>query len=145
MIEKDILEDIVPYQQSFDLKELGFNESCLAFYEHGNEIIKFVGVPQRYNDPKLLKLRDFCAPTYSQVFKWILEKHNLDYALLPESSSRHKLLERTYNVVIFRFIINLNVQSEILRDVNGNIVRFISRRNAELECLKKMIEIIKEK
>lgn len=55
------------YNQSLAIKELGFNEPCLGFYDkfYNNEIV--YGYSEGNNG----------APLKSQVFEWFREKHNL--------------------------------------------------------------------
>lgn len=123
-------KEFIPYDLYLDLKKLGFEEKCLSY-------------PVSTKDASGRSWTSVLnAPLYQQVFRWFREKHDLDYAILPELNSGHKLLTRTYNVTLFMYNMNMNVQSEILR-VNGEIARYIKREEAELACLKKLIEIIK--
>jgi hypothetical protein len=113
------MKDFVPYKYAFQLRHLGFDEQCFML-----------------NDTK--------TPLFSQAFRFFREKYDLDYSLLPESSSGYKLLDRTYNIVIYKYYVNMNVQAEIVR-IDGKIARYNKREEAELACLKKLIEIAKTK
>jgi hypothetical protein len=142
-----MIKEFIPYEQALDLKELAFDEPCFTSYNgrfldfkiwnddgcEASQINVNMNVGQCPN-----------APTFSQAFRWFREKHDLDYALLPESSSGYRLLDRTFNIVIYKYYMNMNVQSEIIK-INGEIVKYVNKDNAELECLKKLIEIVKEK
>jgi len=134
------MKDFIPYEQALALKELGFDEPCFKYWV------------QTYNDThtwmdlhnKALNDDDCKAPLYQQAFRWFREKYDLDYSLLPESSSGHRLLDRTFNIVIYKYYMNMNVQAEIVR-IDGKIARYNKREEAELACLNKLIEIVKNK
>jgi hypothetical protein len=122
--------EFIPYEQSVKLKELGFDEPCIAFYEPGNKQVQVVGVEQRYNNPELLRMEDFCAPTFSQAFRWFREKHGL-VGIIKFGTN-----DFTYNVYNEDGMGLLTKES---LNFNGNY------EEAELECLKKLIEIAKNK
>jgi hypothetical protein len=120
--------EFIPYEQSVKLKELGFDEPCIAFYEPGNKQVQVVGVEQRYNNPELLRMEDFCAPLYQQAFRWFREKHGL-VGIIKFGTN-----DFTYNVynedgmgLLTKESLNFNSTYE----------------EAELACLKKLIEIVK--
>ena len=138
-------KEFVPYQPSLDMKELGFDEPCFSYYKNDqlSEILEEVINSKMRNVNN--EIDDYIsAPTFSQAFRWFREKYDLDYSLLPESSSGHRLLDRTFNIVIYKYYMNMNVQSEIFR-IDGKIATYNKREEAELECLKKLIEIVKRK
>ena len=121
--------EFIPYEQSLELKELGFDEPCIAFYEPGNKQVQVVGVEQRYNNPELLRMEDFCAPLYQQAFRWFREKHGL-VGIIKFGTN-----DFTYNVynedgmgLLTKESLNFNSTYE----------------EAELACLKKLIEIAKK-
>jgi hypothetical protein len=56
-------KEFVPYQQALELKELGFDEPCLMYYDYLCTLVES-GVYE-------------CkAPLYQQVFRWFREKYN---------------------------------------------------------------------
>jgi len=122
--------EFIPYTEALKLKELGFDEPCMAFYELNNREVMVVGVNQRYNDPSLLTITDFCAPLYQQAFRWFREKYRLD-------GKPEYFLNDWYC-----FIINDMKEEDTSRRL---FTEFPSYEQAELECLKKLIEIVKEK
>jgi len=121
--------EFIPYTEALKLKELGFDEPCMAFYELNNREVMVVGVNQRYNDPSLLTITDFCAPLYQQAFRWFKEKYRLD-------GKPEYFLNDWYC-----FIINDMKEEDTSRRL---FTEFPSYEQAELECLKKLIEIVKE-
>jgi hypothetical protein len=130
--------EFIPYEQALELKELGFDEPCMAFYEPGNEEVQIVGVEQRYNDPKLLRLKDFCAPLYQQAFRWFREKYNLN-----------GILNHYPNTKLWDFSVHDLTWSgkEFIEHVKkeDRSVKYSTYEEAELACLKKLIEIAKNK
>jgi len=123
-------KEFIPYKQALELKELGFDEPCMAFYEPGNKEVKVVGVNQRYNDPSLLTVTDFCAPLYQQAFRWFREKYGIMYTV-------HNNIENWKNTFHGAYSkINSNYESDYTDD-------YTTYEEAELACLKKLIEIVK--
>jgi hypothetical protein len=121
-------KEFIPYQQALALKELGFDESCFGWY---------VGLGDSKEDPfKLVQIQSekgqfewtdnvYHAPTFSQAFRFFRKKYDL-----------YSYIEGAYPW--FRFYIN----SENDRYEGYKHLLF---EEAELECLKKLIEIVKEK
>ena len=127
------MKDFVQYEETLELKQLGFDEPCLGWFASDKTLVK-----------EVTEKTDFTlAPTYSQAFRLFREKYDLDYSLLPESSSGHKLLTRTFNIVIYKYYMNMNVQAEVVR-MDGKIARYNKREEAELACLQHLIKIVKE-
>jgi predicted AlkP superfamily phosphohydrolase/phosphomutase len=119
-------KEFVPYELALRMKQLGFDEPCIAFYEPNNKEVMVVGVPQRYNDPSLLYLKDFCAPTYSQAFRWFREKNDLYYTI--EGSKKYGFAF---------FIYYENDDKDELKSKE-----YFTYEEAELACLEKLIEIV---
>jgi hypothetical protein len=145
-------KEFIPYQEALELKQLGFDEPCFGKWLSSlqsnwkdYELILEMGMNEEFEDNRnVYLLQGACsAPTYSQAFRWFREEHDLDYSLLPESSSGHKLSTRTFNIVIYKYYMNMNVQAKIVR-IDGKIARYNKREEAELECLRKLIEIVKQ-
>jgi len=107
-------KEFIPYEQALALKELGFDEPCVAIFGRNNELSVDDGFYKQENYHKDTVL----APTYSQAFRWFREKYNLreQYGVFP------------HHTIITKYLID------------GN-----NEENAELECLKKLIEIVKKK
>ena len=116
-------KEFIPYELALELKELGFDEPCMAFYEPNNKEVMVVGEPQRYNDPSLLRLKDFCAPLYQQAFRWFREKQFI--------------MSYIYYDVEYKFCFCIGY--------NDKIKGFKTYEEAELACLNKLIEIVKNK
>jgi hypothetical protein len=111
-------KEFVPPQESSELKELGFNEPCLKFYAAGKLVL---GLDTENGDTNS-KINGYnplyvSAPTFSQAFRWFREKYNLkeQFGVFP------------HHTIMFNYIIGGGKEEE-----------------AELACLRKLIEIIKE-
>lgn len=105
----------VPYEESLELKELGFDEPCFG-YRDGCGYLMIKPTPHCV----------ISAPTFSQAFRWFREKYKL------QSYIRHECSDVEY---YYDFVINEDVY-DVIKD---------TYEEAELECLRKLINIIKEK
>ena len=115
-------KEFIPYEQALALKELGFNEPCFAWYVSESYGLEYGEVI------KSDLIRDgIVAPTYSQAFRWFREKHNIDsYHIEPTNN----MFGNFYGVLGLR-----------TATFNGG---FKTYEEAELACLKKLIEIVKK-
>lgn len=124
-------KEFVPYEQALELKELGFDEECLAYY-YNNETLYGVGVS--YNRFQTLKNKEGkhpMAPTYSQAFRWFREKYQGKIWI----NISHQISFNEFEVNI-DFAKNGFVTTEFEETFN-------SYEEAELACLKELIEIVK--
>lgn len=124
-------KEFVKYEQALALKELGFNESCLAFYN-----LRGMGLNEKFNlkprSSQYVDVKDLIAlaPTYSQAFRFFREKHGLYVDLFVDD-------DKTFGFMISYFMPPNRVDKPIQR-------RYKIYEEAELECLKKLIEIVKK-
>ena len=122
-------KEFAPYEPSLELKELEFDEPCFGFYYPNGKLIEMhtTGFP---DDRKYCVL----APLYQQAFRWFREKHELVHRI-----------DRDGGWWICT-ILNLYDEKE-----QGTIEIHIehcypdSYEEAELACLIKLIEIVKNK
>jgi hypothetical protein len=117
-------KEFIPYEQALELKELGFNELCL-FYYADNEALRIYHQSEIYDDL-------VGAPLYQQAFRWFREKHNLKGGILyigglkPETTWWDIYVVGHYNI-----------------EYNEMEMKYQPYEEAELDCLKKLIEIVK--
>lgn len=155
-------KEFVPYDEALALKKLGFDEPCVAEYFH--KILTFyyntkrsVEIESKWVEETLKqatftnsipnhfdKEKACSAPTYSQVFKWFRNTHQLFHEIGIDQTTYPK-----YAFDITRFIGNPNDLTErewgwepIPADKNWCLYR--EYEEAELACLKKLIELIKK-
>ena len=129
-------KEFVPYEQALALKELGFDEYCLGLYSYAsrNTIDMQHVIHTCKASSKLIWMR-VPTPTFSQAFRWFREKYNEHTILIPYCDSSGKVLSYRFEIV---------VQDYNLDDFESECKDY-TYEEAELECLKKLIEIIKEK
>ena len=122
-------KEFIPYEQALVLKELGFDEKCLGLYKFSNLTLEY---PYLTNTGLVnSNLEKYCsAPLYQQAFGWFREKYGYDVSI-------KKCRPTEYKFVI--------TQSFVENDYYFIDYPFPSHENAELECLKKLIEIVKRK
>ena len=151
-------KEFAPYEESLALKELGFDEPCFAYFYHHQEYKILFDNPNQARDYNSIKIdvgsifdhdkekvkkgleslgdsvsRITSVPLYSQAFRWFREKHNL-YQYIEPSFDCIKLGYQNYS-----WLIKLRERVFIK---NGT---FKTYEEAELACLKKLIEIVKNK
>jgi hypothetical protein len=119
-------KQFVPYKQALALKELGFNEPCLGYWN----IDPYLPKPT-FNIGKVFD-HEWClpAPLYQQAFRWFRDKYLLDSIIQPTYSTKYQ-----YRVI--------KTKVQVYGDYMGK--EFSSFEEAELECLKKLIELVKSK
>jgi hypothetical protein len=118
-------KEFIPYEQALALKELGFNEPCLAQYKkyEVGEAKLDIGFSKNELIMQFHKLSKFCtAPLYQQAFRWLLVLVNKD-----------ELFSNKWSISY-----NEDYYSLFLGGCNMGVFE------EELACLKKLIEIVKE-
>ena len=124
-------KEFVPNEQALALKELGFDtDDYFGFWN----LFEYSGewkLDSRIHRDSLDYIE---APTFSQAFRWFREKYGL-YGI-PE--------ERTLNN--FSYQVKSNKEGAITFIVYGGYpLNFNTYEEAELACLIKLIEIVKQK
>ena len=69
------MKDFTLYPEALELKQLGFDEPCLAWYDSAYQDIPYYDYAN--NSGGWLFGNNCSAPTYSQAFRWFREKHNI--------------------------------------------------------------------
>ena len=123
-------KEFIPYEQALALKELGFDENCFGLWNlnNGKYEVDIIGVCQ-YS--KEFKYREVLAPLYQQAFRWFREKYNYWSYVYP--SIRNK----TWHFHIQFY--DSDMWGEMFLGEN-----YTTYEEAELACLIKLIEIVKE-
>ena len=121
-------KEFVPYELSLELKELGFDEPCFGWYDAGNPL--HVNYDRTDNSCGWLNGLHCAAPTYSQAFRFFREKHNISHSIEKDWEDG-VLLGYEY----------------MIEEVEGLTLSktFNTYEEVELVCLKKIIEIVKNK
>lgn len=131
-------KEFVPYEQALALKELGFDEQCLALYDLDGKItIEFVNWKNAKNRKSNYLI---AAPLYQQAFRWFREKYNLDGSLSVDVWNTRKVSWRITGGIEGKIFVN---NENELYDWESD--EFNNYEEAELECLKKLIEIAQKR
>ena len=132
MIEKEF----APYEPALALKELGFDEPCFGTRQDMKEETPWFS--KSYADNQNQYYGQLCsAPTFSQAFRFFRE----NYKLYPEIGLHDREDEQTW-----RFSISVLGYYELAYNQNvGREPYHKTYEEAELACLKKLIEIVKNK
>ena len=133
--EQTIEKEFVPYEIALELKELGFEEPCFAFYGLSRDDYKTIRLSIFQNLktdylPDVHHLDVTCdAPLFHQTFRFFREKYML-----------------SGEIYIFKNIWNFDIEdiSNSIQLYTSDIMCYNSYEEAELECLVKLIEIAKE-
>lgn len=137
-------KDFVPYDRAFRMKALGFDEPCFGVFELiivGDTIPKF-----RYNfnsEGKWFnhnKVKDeynnhdwyWSAPTFSQAFIWFDENTEWSGFIVPSKKEG-----------FFDWWIQNYTDPNYLTVESDEC--YVSRKEAELACLDKLLEIVESK
>jgi hypothetical protein len=130
---ENLQKDFLPYELALRMKALGFDEPCLAKYITSDLVVKGC-----YTDSHILHAlfeeNEICeahvlVPTFSQTFRWFREKYQLHSTITSISQESWQW--------------HITKPGESL----GKMYQedFYTYEEAELECLKKLIQIIENK
>jgi hypothetical protein len=120
--------EFLDYTEALALKELGFDEPCFAFY---NNLELKRSLVRNFEECKNSDWDAITAPLYQQAFSWFREKYDLFGIILPYLITGNQWYYK---------ITNRNNSSGLPFEEG-----FETYEEAELECLIKLIEIVKEK
>lgn len=129
-------KEFVPYEESLELKELGFNEPCFGFhFLNGNKFdFQFAKLPNNH-DFKDSPLKEVASPTFSQAFRFFRDK-NYDVSFRKMDYGNDSVFTGYY-YTIYKGMETI--------DLHGADKRSKTYEEIELACLKRLIEIVKGK
>ena len=132
-------KEFVPYELALELKQLGFDEPCFGFYRSvlGKPEVEMIilQTPRRfYHLATIPEHFDILAPTYSQAFRWFREKHNLRCQI---NYIGGLINETTWW--------DISIIGHYNTDPKEWEMKYQPYEEAELACLKKLIEIANDK
>ncbi len=122
-------KEFVTYEIGLELKNLGFDEPCLAGYSTSTEKLEYYSRPLVTKDSFTVD-----APTYSQAFSFFREKYELFHSTNYQDDNS--------GPGGFDYEI-LNKRGKSQGD--DEVPEFGTYEEAELACLQKLIEIVKTK
>ena len=118
-----IESNFVPYQIAVDMKSIGFNKPCFGFYRKEKLYLC------DYKNVNEEKISIISAPLYQQVFRFFREKYML-----------------SGEIYIFKNIWNFDIEDikNSMQLYTSDITSYYTYEDAELACIRKLIEIAKE-
>jgi hypothetical protein len=127
-------KDFIPYEQALALKGLGFGEPCYGWFDTG--YLRF----GCYESEHVTGLGDLPAPLYQQAFRWFREKYRLN------SETPYLPNIEKYGIVVSDMTIkpkDLSKNENFKRgvEITNNFAQYDTHEEAELACLKKLIEL----
>ena len=126
-------KEFIPYEQTLELKELGFNETCFGKwfeYDAKKHLVRESELRDDWWQNNAFNL-EVPAPLYQQAFRWFRENQGYYIDLFVDD-------DKTFGFCITYFTYTARVDKPIQR-------KFNTYEEAELACLKKLIEIVKNK
>lgn len=120
----NLTSEFIPYEEALSLKELGFDEECLASYggynykgDYHSEVFQLHGIAKRDH---------LQAPLWQQAFRWFREKHDFVSFVSPRRRGGYE------------YTIYINTSDDDYGD-DG----MYTYEEAQLACLQQLIKIIK--
>lgn len=137
------MSELLEYKEAFFLKELGFDEPSIGYFTMATgKLISSSGyASSEFTKVKLSDIhKDYClAPTYGQAFKWFRDNHGLYAEIELDQTMEPK----------FCFSINWYKETDLtvewinMTDRPEFFLEY-SYEKAELSCLRRLIEIVKQ-
>ena len=147
-----IEKEFVPCEIALELKELEFDEPCAACYgSHTHKTYElFLNINNPVNIETLVREKTgfnrptfyVKAPTFSQAFSFFREEHKLSCSIELTDNSRHYYFDFTIYDSKNRDYNDEDCFDSCRRTYDNR--KYGKHEEAELECLKKLIEIAKK-
>ncbi len=131
-VKKQGMESLFcPYELALELKELGFDEISLFCYTTAYEGNPLLHCPHLLLNSQLegFENEPISAPLWQQAFRFFREKYML-----------------SGEIYIFKNFWNFDIEdiNNSIQLYTSDITSYSTYEDAELECIKKLIEIAKE-
>jgi len=144
-------KDFTLYPEAFELKQLGFDEPCFAWYHLGDTLLS--DITMGYEKTDFLYTQDdmeetqCTAPTYSQAFRWFRYKYWYYASISPTIDIGN--VDFTVEVSQFfqedRYVGEGDDEEYFPRGLElVHTERFDTYEEAELACLRHLIKLVKE-
>jgi len=116
-------KEFVPYEQALALKELGFDNKTLKSYDTSVVLVNGKYLLDNWYDVSTVD--EVKAPLYQQAFRWFREKYKLHQIVLADEKGKYDII--------------------VGKRISGSCLgQYETYEEAEQECLKKLIEIVKK-
>jgi len=88
-------KEFVPYEQALALKELGFDEPCLGYFKQekvSQASWEYLESQEKVDYIFGTKKNTILAPTFSQAFRWLYQKLDIEKGVMPLDTESQQLL-----------------------------------------------------
>jgi len=130
----NLKKEFVEYTKALELKQLGFDEPCFGHYQqewHDDGMTELEPSLQMVISKQHQHAYQICtAPLYQQAFRWFREKYNLDSHIKKDWTDG----------VFYGYEAIIECEDGFI-----DVGTYNTYEEAELACLNKLIEIVKEK
>ena len=139
-------KEFIPYNQALFLKDLGFDEPCMAWYDTRKPDVSLN--TSHYHSGKWNYLENAVSlPLYQQAFRWFREKYNIHAEITWSPSYEYDSGEWSDAIYEITFVDvsytkELKAESPDMQRSNGKQLTY---EGAQLECLNMLIEIVNNK
>ena len=141
-----IEDNFIPYEEALALKELGFDELCLGRFDP-LKVLVTISRPENNSYYKGSVPSFLATPLYQQAFKFFRERYNLETSydsdiIEDENNNENEMWD------FFIYKAKQKGENKIMSFCSNNFDTYIesfSKKQAELECLRQLIKIVKEK
>ena len=118
-------KEFIPYEQNLEIRNLGFDEPCFGWFTNS-----YLRIGSVVENKHVQGEDEILAPLYQQAFRWFREKHQLFSFITTIEDTDYKGFKFTF------WIAGRNSDRLPVCD---------TYEEAELACLKKLIEVFKNK
>ena len=119
-------KEFIPYEQALELKELGFDEPCFGWHHSKFHTFEIETVNSNTIDSSIY------APLYQQAFRWFRKNHGLYSSIVPKKSYPDNYVSGV------EWYVTICGGDGVEIGPDGTY----TYEEAELACLKKLIEIV---
>jgi len=117
-------QEFVPYELAVKLKQLGFDEECIAYYDLRNDLEFYGG--DNLKDTHCVQLN---TPLFQQAFRFFRNNYQMQHRIVSK---------RQFGELVFYW--DVFSADEITSVLYNN--QFKTYEEAEFACLEKIIEIV---
>ena len=133
-------KEFTQYTEALALKELGFDEKCYGYFTRDEEFFYFdvddLSSAYTKNMDNIVVNSvnglECTAPLYQQAFRWFREKYKLE-----------GITQQAEDFVWYKW--KISQYNEDGKKYVADWYEYETYEEAELECIKKLIQIVKEK
>jgi hypothetical protein len=132
-------KEFIPYTEALALKELGFDEPCIGYATIEYKDVVHCGISFKIHKETDLPTKPFGVPLYQQAFRWFREKYNL------RGFIGFRPNVKQFDCHIYDMSLSgLEYTKQRTMEEFSKDPKVGTYEEAELECLKKLIEIVKK-